>query len=275
VAEGLSLRRPASFLGLLTKPVWLLGFGVMAVGWLLQALALNGGRVSIVQTFLTMTLVFVLPLGWWLTGQRVTRREVFAAFVVVAGLVLFAKVGNPAQGRSDAPSWQWLLATVAVAALCAGLLAVSDRAPAQRAAMNGAVSGATAALLAVMAKPVLTELSDGIGAVLSDPKTYLVVVLAVLGVVFQQIGLGTGCLAPTVAAGSVVSPLLSVVLGALVLQETLARPAWHTLVGIAGLAISLAAAVVITLEHLKDGAAEAPDGVGAGTPVAVSEAPTA
>lgn len=242
-----------SVVRLLTKPVWLIGLAVMVLGWGLQAAALDGGRVVIVQTVLTMTLVFVLPLGWWLTNQRVSKREVVAALIVVAGLVLFAEVGDPATGKDDAPSWQWLLGTVATVALCAVILRVwSDRGPAARAAANGAVSGATAALLAVMAKPVLAELHQGIPEVLSDPKTYLVGILAVLGVVFQQVGLGTGCLAPTVAAGSVVNPILSVILGAIILDETLARPAWHAVVGLAGLAVALAAAVVITMAREED-----------------------
>ncbi|MCU0307526.1 MAG: DMT family transporter [Thermoleophilia bacterium] len=250
VEGGISLRRPRAFLKLLITPVWLAGMGVMVLGWALQAAALDGGEVAIVQTFLTMTLVFVLPLGWWLTDQRVSRREVVAAVLVVLGLVVFSLVGDPAEGRSDAPSWQWLASTAAVAVLSVLILRIwSDRGPAARAAANGAVSGATAALLAVMAKPVLDDLKDGLGALLTDPKTYLVVVLAILGVVFQQVGLGTGFLAPTVASGSVLNPVLSVILGAVVLQETLARPTWRAVVGCAGLALALAAAVVITMSH--------------------------
>lgn len=250
VEGGLSLRRPGSILSLLTKPVWLLGLGVMVLGWILQAMALDRGRVAIVQTFLTMSLVFVLPLGWWLTNQRVTRREVIASLVVIAGLVIFATVGDPATGKDDAPSWEWLAATLAITVICVVILKFwSDAGPAARAAANGAVSGCTAALLAVMSKPVLSELHDGLDAVLTDLKTYMVAVLAVLGVVFQQVGLGTGRLAPTVASGSVASPVLSVILGALILEETLSGPALRKVVGIGGLCLALAAAVVITLSN--------------------------
>jgi drug/metabolite transporter (DMT)-like permease len=242
----LSFRHPGSLVQLVLRPVWLLSLGIMALGWVLQAAALNRGRVAIVQTFLTMTLVFALPLGVWLTAQRVTRREVIAAIAIVVGVSVFGVVGNPADGRSNAAGGQWLLATVLVTAACGVMLWVGSRGTTSaRAAANGAVSGATAGLTAVMAKPVLAELHHGLGVLLSDPKLYLVIVYGALGVVYQQFGLATGRLAPTVAAGSVASPVVSVLLGAALLQERLERPAWHVIIGVGGLAVSLIAAVVI------------------------------
>jgi drug/metabolite transporter (DMT)-like permease len=243
---NVSLGNPRSLLQLVARPVWLVAFGVMVVGWAFQAAALDHGRVSIVQVFLTMTLVFVLPLGVWLTGQHVAKREILAAVVIVFGLSVFAKVGNPANGRSDAPSAAWLTATIVVMVICGAVLAISNHGGASfRAAANGTVSGATAGLLAVMAKPVLAELHSGLSAVLADPKTYMVGILAVLGVVFQQFGLATGKLAPTVASGSVASPIVAVALGAALLEERLARPEWHVVVALGALGIALAAAVVI------------------------------
>ncbi len=45
---------------------------------------------------------------------------------------------------------------------------------------------------------------------------------------------------------SVTNPIISVMLGALVLQERLDKtPAWHALLGVAGLAVALLGAVVI------------------------------
>ena len=141
-----------------------------------------------------------------------------------------------------------------VAGVCGALLYMGDRGRLSfKAATNGAVSGATAGLLAVMAKPVLAQLtSGGLSAVLTDPKTYLIAVLAVLGIVFQQFGLATGKLAPTVAAGSVANPLVAVVLGAALLQEHLARPEWRVVVALAALGMALAAAVVIANAQRHD-----------------------
>jgi drug/metabolite transporter (DMT)-like permease len=255
----ISLRHPASLVRLAMRPVWLASLAVMGVGWALQAAALDRGRVAIVQTLLTMTLVFVLPLGWWLTAQKVTRREVVAAFVIVAGLATFAVIGDPANGVSDAPGNGWAVATVLLTLGCAAVLWAGDkRGPSIRAAANGAVSGATAGLTAVMAKPLLTELHQSLGSVLSDPKLYVFLIYGALGVVFQQFGLATGRLAPTVAAGSVVCPIVSVLLGAALLQETLERPPWHVLVATIGLAAAFASAVVIASAQARAEAHAAP-----------------
>ena len=176
--------------------------------------------------------------------------------VIVAGLSVFAKVGDPADGRSTAPGPAWLIASLLVAGItCVVILVIGDRGSlSTRAAANGAVSGATAGLLAVMAKPVLAELHTSITAVLTDPKLYLIGLFGVLGVVFQQFGLATGKLAPTVAAGSVASPIVAVALGAALLEERLARPDWHVVVALGALGIALGAAVVIaTAPHADAG----------------------
>ncbi len=41
------------------------------------------------------TVVFALPLGYFLTQHEVGRREIVGAAVVVAGLALFAIFGDP------------------------------------------------------------------------------------------------------------------------------------------------------------------------------------
>lgn len=258
---NVSLRNPKSLLQLLTTPVWLVALGVMVVGWTFQALALDHGRVSVVQVFLTMTLVFVLPLGVWLTHQRVSTREVVAAIAIVAGLSVFTIVGQPAMGRDNAPSAAWLLATVVIGVISAAAIMYSDGgSPALRASANGLVSGSTAGLLAVMSKPVLGELHTGITAVLADPKFYIIIVLAVLGVVFQQFGLATGKLADTVAAGSVASPVVAVILGSILLQEHLSHVPWQWVTAVTALAIAMIAAIVIATTTHPDLTPEEIDG---------------
>ena len=51
-----------------------------------------------------------MPLGYFLTGQHVGRREVFGAVVIVIGLGLYAYFGDPAGGNSNAPNNEWAIA---------------------------------------------------------------------------------------------------------------------------------------------------------------------
>ena len=67
-----------------------------------------------------------------------------------------------------------------------------------------------------------------------------------MGFYLQQVSLATGRLVPSVATVSVANPVVSVLLGVLVLQERLDQPpAWHVVVAVGGLATALLGAVVV------------------------------
>ena len=70
-------RRRAPGAGLLLRmarrPVWLAGIAADAFGFVAQAVALTIGRLAVVQPLLVTSVVFALPLGARLTGQRVGR----------------------------------------------------------------------------------------------------------------------------------------------------------------------------------------------------------
>lgn len=65
----------------------------------------------------------------------------------------------------------------------------------------------------------------------------------------QQVSLGTGRLAPSVATVSVANPVVSILIGVLLLGETLSRPTWHIVIALIGLGLALFGAVVISLAH--------------------------
>ena len=62
---------------------------------------------------------------------------------------------------------------------------------------------------------------------LSHWECYALAVVGVLGFVIQQVSLGTGRLAPAVATVSVANPVVAVLIGIVLLDERLSRPAWH------------------------------------------------
>src|SRR3954447_6373105 len=93
---GISFAHPGEFVRLLHQYWWLAGTGVLLVGYVLQAIALDNGRLSVIQPLFVTTIVFALPLGYFLTAQHVGRREVIGAIVVVLGLAVFTIVGDPA-----------------------------------------------------------------------------------------------------------------------------------------------------------------------------------
>ena len=118
----ISLADPKSLVRLAGNATWLVGTLVLFTGYLFQAGALDRGRLSIIQPLLVTTVVFALPLGYFLTNQHVGRREVIGAIVIIIGLGLYAYFGDPAGGNTSAPNNEWAIAIGLVVAVSVVLL---------------------------------------------------------------------------------------------------------------------------------------------------------
>ena len=62
-----------AFARLLTNKIWLLGLVAQILGVVLQAAALDRGRVAIIQPLLVATIIWAMPLGYFLTQQKIDR----------------------------------------------------------------------------------------------------------------------------------------------------------------------------------------------------------
>ena len=246
--DRVSLANPMSLVRLVGQRMWLFGTAALLVGYLLQAAALDRGRLAIIQPLLVTTIVFALPLGWLLTNQHVGRREVGGAVVILLGLGAFAIFGHPAGGNENAPNDEWAVAIVVLGLVCAGLLVYGRNGnPTKVAAVYGTIAGILFGLSAALTKPTVDMLHEGVGVMLSHWQCYALAVAGVLGFVLQQVSLGTGRLAPSVATVSVANPIVGVLLGVVIFDERLSRPAWHVVVAVIALLIALAGAVMISL----------------------------
>jgi uncharacterized membrane protein len=248
VAAGISAGDAKGFAGLLTNRVWLLGLVAQILGVLLQAAALDRGRVAIIQPLLVTSIIWAMPLGYFLTNQTITRRHILGAAVVVAGLAVFASVGDPAGGIDDAPTSDWIAAFLVIGAACVALLLFSRRGGlSARAAVLGATAGILYGVSATLMKPVVENLHEnGAAAVLESWELWVMALTGIVGFYLQQLSLATGRLVTSVATVSVANPVVSVLLGVLVLQERLDQPpAWHAVVAIGALAVALLGAVII------------------------------
>jgi len=252
--EGVSFRNPLSFAVLLGQWIWLLGLLVQIVGVVLQAAALDRGRVSIVQPLLVTTVIWALPLGYFLTHQTIGRREILGAAIIVVGLAGFAVFGDPAAGVEDGSNADWAIAVIVIGLACTALLLFANRGSlSTRAAVLGTVAGMLYGLSATMMKPVVEHLhTDGLADVVASLEFWIWAAAGIVGFLFQQLSLSTGKLVPSVATVSVANPVVSVMLGALVLLERLDRdPPWHAVVACASLGLALLGAVVVSSAHEK------------------------
>jgi drug/metabolite transporter (DMT)-like permease len=244
----ISLADPMSLVRLVGERTWLIGSLALLTGYLFQAGALDRGRLSVIQPLLVTTVVFALPLGYFLTRQHVGRREVTGAAVIIVGLGLFTFFGDPAGGNENAPNSQWAIAIGLLSVLSVLMLVFgSGGGLSMKAAVYGTVAGILFGLSSALTKPTLDYLHESVGTMLSHWQCYALAVAGVFGFVLQQVSLGTGRLAPSVATVSVANPVVGILIGILLLDERLSRPGWHILVAVIGLCLALVGAVVISL----------------------------
>jgi drug/metabolite transporter (DMT)-like permease len=248
---GSAVQGLAGLFRLVAVPVWLLGTLVLLVGYAAQGAALDRGRLVVVQPLMVTTIVWALPLGHWLTSQRVVRRQVLGAGVVVVGLAMFVLVGDPDAGVDDAPARGLVISAAVISAVVVLLMLWlrTKTAPSLRAAVLGLCAGLLFGLSATFAKPVINDLHSGIAEAAGDWRTWALLGFGFVAFLIQQLSLATGQLAPAMAAVSVSNPAVSVILGILLFEERLTRPAWHVIVAGAALLAALGGALLITLAN--------------------------
>ena len=216
--------------------MWLLGTVALFTGYLFQAAALDRGRLSVIQPLLVTTVVFALPLGYLLTKQHVGSREVIGAVVIIFGLGLFVYFGDPAGGKENASNLQWaltigLLFTALGPAACLRQLRrpldESGRVRHRRRDAVRAFVGADEAH-ARLAPPERGDDAFALG-VLRPGDRRRAGVRASAGVARNR------SVSPSVATVSVANPVVGILIGTLLFDERLSRPAWHVVIAVIGL----------------------------------------
>ena len=174
-SENMSLRQIGT---LLHQPVWFGGILAITAGFLLQATALGGGQLSVVEPVLVLELPFTLILASWLFKQRLGRREWLPAAAMTAGLGGLLYFLAPSTGGPPRVHWYgWLAGVGGNLALVGGLVLVArhgsfQRAPGKktgqkagsfRAALLAVAAGSTFGLTAALMKEVTRTLERGLG----------------------------------------------------------------------------------------------------------------
>jgi drug/metabolite transporter (DMT)-like permease len=257
---GVASQGGRSFLKLGRSTWWLVGTGALLLGYVAQAIALDHGRISIVQPLLVTTVVFALPLGHFLTAQQVGRREIVGAGAVVLGLAFYAVFGDPAGGKDNASNGAWAVALGLVTLVCVALFLLGRRGKTSRkAALYGVIAGILFGTSACLTKPTVELLHQSVASVLTSWELYALAAAGIIGFVLQQVSLAEGFLATSVATVSTVNPVVSVLIGIVLFDERLSDPPWHKLVAPIGLALAVLGAVVISIAREGSGGT-APDG---------------
>lgn len=249
--------RAGFLLRLVRKPVWLVGLVADALGYAAQAAALGVGRLIVVQPLLVASVVFALPLGVRMTGQRIGRREVVGAGAVCAGLVVFMLVANPSAGRDDAAGRDWLVTGGVVGAAAVVLtLGAIGRSAGVKAALLGTAAGIIFGFVSALTKSTVDRFDDGLLAVVGNWHAYALIAASLIGFTLLQASLQTGALAPSVTTSIVFETVAGVAIGIALLGEELHEQAWG--LAVSGLALAVILGGVIALAGSESAPAENP-----------------
>ena len=222
--DAVALRGMVRLLG---RPLWLVGCLADVLGLVLHVLALGLGPVSLVQPIQVTGLLFAIPFGGALNGQRARRRDLLAALAVVAGLALFLGVARPTPtalmltGRSAA-----VLGGLTVLGLGVGALAGRVLQAPRRAVLLAGLAGSSFAVGSVLLEDLgRLQHAHGWPAVVTGPglpALLSVVVLGTTGLVMSQAAFQIGTLGQALPVLTVTDPVISIALAALLFRETFA-----------------------------------------------------
>jgi drug/metabolite transporter (DMT)-like permease len=208
----------------LRRGVWILGFALVGVGFILQALALRFGQLTSVQPVITAELLFlVLILGVWFR-YPVGLREWTGAFAAAGGLAAFLLIARPGGGTAvpTLRSWTFLFVVVGVLAAAAG--AAAQTGPRWfRASMFGASAALLFAVSAALTKDFTTLITQGWGHVFAHWEPYAMLGTGLVGVLLAQNAFHAGPITASQATMTIVDPLASVVIGIALFHDHVSR----------------------------------------------------
>ena len=237
----------AMITALLRKRLWWAGTATAVAGYGFQALALSKGTLLLVQPLLVSSLLFALPLSARLAGRKVNRRDWMWALLLTMALAVFVSIAKtrPGEYHHDLAQWAVVFAVLApVVVVC--VLVAAKVVGRRRAALLAVVVGVLFGMLAVLTKTVLQLLADkGPAAVLTDPLVYALLVVGVGATLLQQSAFHAGSLQTSVPTMLVLEPVVAVLLGAVMLDETLAVT--HAQTVVLAIAVTAMAAATIAL----------------------------
>jgi len=206
----------------LRRGIWLLGFGLMVISFIVQAVALHFGRLPQVQPILTTELVSLAAiLAIWF-GFRMGRREWLGSLAVTAGLAGFLYFAHPEYGMLPPPLWRWGIGCGATVAAIAATVALALRGPRWwRAAMFGTGAAIGYAFAAACTKVVTDYAVQDWTQLYRHWQTYGLAIFGLLALFLTQNAMHAGPIVASQSTLVLVDPLASIVLGVTLFGDNL------------------------------------------------------
>ena len=198
----------------LRRGVWLLGFALMIVSFVLQAVALHLGRLSQVQPILTTELVFLAAiLAFWFRF-KIGLREWIGAIAVTAGLSFFLYFAQPESGMTPPPGWRWAVTGGVCVGIIAATVLLALRGPRWwRAAMFGTAASISFAFTAACTKVVSGYAAADWMHLYRHWQVYALAIFGAMAVFLTQNAIHAGPLVASQSTVVLIDPLASICIG--------------------------------------------------------------
>jgi drug/metabolite transporter (DMT)-like permease len=199
----------------LRRKVWIAGFVVLILAFLLQFLALHFGHLTTVQPILTLELPFLVAiLGIWFR-QPLTWKEWVGSSAATGGLAAFLALSAPSGGNETPDLENWGLVSFAVIAGSSfAVLLTRFGSPAWRAVWFGVAGAIAFAFTAALIKTMNDEITArGWGHVFLSWPPYAMAAAGLVGVFLAQNAFHAGPVTASQSALVIVDPLVSIAIG--------------------------------------------------------------
>lgn len=248
-SPAVDFRHPArSTMSLLRSPVFLVGYGIAAVGFTLHVAALWFAPISIVQSVISGGLVFLAVIAERIFGLHLGRRQWAGVILTAFGLMLLALTMRHAGGHVSY-SVNALIAFEA-GALTVGLLLLFGPRMGAAAHHHGLMLAAASGMLigvSDIAIKAMTNIAGSSGVVdaLLSPWLALAVTMAVVSFLSVARAFQIGEAVPTITMIGVTASLVQIVGGIVVFNDPLPSGTIGMVAQGAGFALVCVAAALV------------------------------
>ncbi|HET9966758.1 MAG TPA: DMT family transporter [Streptosporangiaceae bacterium] len=243
------------------EPVWFGGILAVIAGFLLQAAALSGGQLSVVEPILVLELPATLILAARVFGSRMHRREWGSAVAMTAGLAGMLYFLSPSAGQPQGVRWYAWVIGVGINLAAVGALVMwgrrgpaghdpgSGQGSARQAAVLAVAAGATFGLTAALIKGMTETFSRGFTVLLTSWELYGMIAAGALGMFLVQSAMNAGRLIAAQPGLTLSDPIVSILWGVFVFGERV-RDGWYVALAVASGLVMTAAVVVLARSPL-------------------------
>jgi hypothetical protein len=240
------------------RPVWIVGFVIMALGYASQAAALHLGGLNVVQPLMVSELVILVIVLWLWYSTPLRPRDLVAALSTALGLGVFLFVSAPSAGTKVPHIALWLTVGVVVLIIVALSVIVGSRGPAWwRALALGAGASVGFALLSAVTKSMTGLLVTGWGALFSSWQLYALAIIGLGSFLIMQSAFQVGPFTASQSSLILVNPFVSMVIGHVMYGENLRGGPLHASLEVLSLLVMVFGALGLSTSSLIAGVHDA------------------